>query len=71
MEALSFHFEVHVLESKQNKMNGEFLLGLDPYNFNTEEEFVRFYCPELLEEEKSKTPKAKAKEVFDNNTTKG
>ena len=32
-------------------MNGEYLLGLDPYNFNTEEEFIRFYLPELLEEE--------------------
>lgn len=32
-------------------MNGEYLLSLDPYNFNTEEEFVRFYCPELLEKE--------------------
>ena len=32
-------------------MNGEYLLGLDPYNFNTKEEFIRFYHPELLEEE--------------------
>jgi hypothetical protein len=32
-------------------VNGEYLLGLDPYNFNTEEEFIRFYHPELLEEE--------------------
>ena len=33
------------------QVNGEYLLGLDPYNFNTEEEFIRFYLPELLEEE--------------------
>ena len=35
-------------------MNGEYLLSLDPYNFNTEEEFVKFYHPELLEEIRSK-----------------
>jgi hypothetical protein len=32
-------------------MNGEYFLGLDPYNFNTEEEFVTHHFPELLEEE--------------------
>lgn len=31
-------------------MNGEYLLSLDPYNFNTKEEFIKFYHPELLEE---------------------
>lgn len=31
-------------------MNGEYLLSLDPYNFDTEEEYIRFYHPELLEE---------------------
>ena len=35
-------------------MNGEYLLGLDPYNFNTEEEFIRHHYPELLEEIRSK-----------------
>lgn len=34
-------------------MNGEYLLSLDPYNFDSEEEFVRFYHPELLEEIRS------------------
>lgn len=29
-------------------MNGEYLLSLDPLNFNTEEEFVRHHFPELL-----------------------
>ena len=32
-------------------MNGEYLLSLDPYNFNTEEEFIAHHFPELLEEE--------------------
>lgn len=31
-------------------MNGEYLLSLDPYNFNTEEEFIKFYHPNLWEE---------------------
>lgn len=29
-------------------MNGEYLLSLDPLNFNTEEEFVKHHFPELL-----------------------
>lgn len=28
-------------------MNGEYLLSLDPYNFNTEEEYIKFYDPEM------------------------
>lgn len=32
-------------------MNGEYLLSLDPYNFNTLEEFIAHNFPELLEEE--------------------
>ena len=31
-------------------MNGEYILSKDPYNFNTEEEFIRHYHPEWLEE---------------------
>lgn len=31
-------------------MNGEYLLSLDPYNFDTEEEYVKFYHPDLWEE---------------------
>ena len=27
-------------------MNGEYLLSLDPYNFNTEEEFFAYHFPE-------------------------
>lgn len=34
-------------------MNGEYLLSLDPYNFNTEEEFFAHHFPELLEEIRS------------------
>jgi hypothetical protein len=33
-------------------MNGEYLLSLDPYNFDTEEEFIKHHYPELLEEKK-------------------
>jgi len=32
-------------------MNGEYILSKDPYNFNTLEEFINHYFPELLEEE--------------------
>ena len=32
-------------------MNGEYILGLDPYNFNTLEEHIAHHFPELLEEE--------------------
>jgi hypothetical protein len=32
-------------------MNGEYILSKDPYNFNTLEEYIAHFCPELLEEE--------------------
>lgn len=28
---------------------GEYILNLDPYNFETEEEYIKFYHSELLE----------------------
>ena len=28
-------------------MNGEYLLSLDPYNFNTVEEYLKFYDAEM------------------------
>ena len=31
-------------------MNGEYILSLDPYNFNTLEEYIAHHSPELLEE---------------------
>ena len=34
-------------------MNGEYLLSLDPYNFNTEEEYLNHHYPELLQEIRS------------------
>jgi hypothetical protein len=33
-------------------MNGEYLLSLDPYNFDTEEDYAKHHFPELLEQEK-------------------
>lgn len=35
-------------------MNGEYLLSLDPYNFNTEEEYLEFYDPEMYKRIKEK-----------------
>lgn len=32
-------------------MNGEYILGLDPDNYNTLEEYIAHHFPELLEEE--------------------
>lgn len=32
-------------------MNGEYILSLDPDNYNTLEEFIAHHFPELLEEE--------------------
>lgn len=32
---------------------GEYILNSDPYNFETEEEFIKFYHPEILEEIKN------------------
>lgn len=31
-------------------MGGEYFLQFDPYNFDTEEEYLRFYYPELFKE---------------------
>ena len=32
-------------------MNGEYILSLDPDNYNTLEEFIAHHFPELLDEE--------------------
>lgn len=45
-------------------MNGEYLLSLDPYNFNTEEEFIKHHHPEWLEEKELQDDEDTIKEDF-------
>lgn len=43
---------------------GEYVLSRDPYNFDTEEDFIKFHYPELLDDKEFKDENTVKKDVY-------